>query len=504
MGHRSTRRWRFLGLLAIGALVVAGLATPAYADDELPIVSGSVFDSEGLLAGVCVDVYDTNGDWVAGAEAYDGTYSVWVEGGDFAADYYVQFSTDACSNDNYLPEWYDGATTQSEATAVRLGDTGIDATLVPGTTISGTVTVDGGEVPELWCVSAYDSTNTAVSSADGSGDGSYTIGRLVPGEQYKLLFSTCGSGNYTSAWYDDATDFDSATAVTATAEGVTGIDQDVPTGGRILGAVTDDQGQPVDKQVCIEVYDASKPFVQDGYATTSVAYPWANPGLDPGDFEVYGLVTGDYKLRFWDCDDAGIGPEWYQDTFSFAKATSVHVTVGQDTTGITAVVGPPDTVAPQTTLTSGPAPGSTIHAARATFGFSSSEADSTFECKLDAADFTTCTSPRTVSGLTNGVHTLAVRATDPSGNVDASPATRTFTVELADPRCAPARASLGKAKRAVQRDTAHVKSLKKKRVRTHSDKQRKALAKKIAQAQRELAQDRRTVDRLATTVRRVC
>ena len=92
-----------------------------------------------------------------------------------------------------------------------------------------------------------------------------------------------------------------------------------------------------------------------------------------------------------------------------------------------------DTVAPQTTILSGPAPGGQTSDANPTFTFSSSQANSTFECSLDGAAFTACTSPHTTGTLSDGAHTFAVRATDPAGNTDATPATRSFTVDTADP-----------------------------------------------------------------------
>jgi N-acetylglucosamine-6-sulfatase len=75
---------------------------------------------------------------------------------------------------------------------------------------------------------------------------------------------------------------------------------------------------------------------------------------------------------------------------------------------------------PQTTIDSGP-PGETQNK-DASFGFSSNEAGSTFECSLDGAAFTACTSPRDYTGLALGQHEFRVRATDPQGNVDPAPA----------------------------------------------------------------------------------
>jgi len=53
-----------------------------------------------------------------------------------------------------------------------------------------------------------------------------------------------------------------------------------------------------------------------------------------------------------------------------------------------------------------------------------------FECALDDAPFSSCTSPHEISGLTTGAHTFQVRAVDTAGNVDASPVSYAFDVEL--------------------------------------------------------------------------
>jgi hypothetical protein len=92
---------------------------------------------------------------------------------------------------------------------------------------------------------------------------------------------------------------------------------------------------------------------------------------------------------------------------------------------------PNDTTPPETTL--GETPPATTQTRSATFTFSANETGSTFECKLDAADFTSCTSPTTLLGLSIGQHTMQVRATDVAGNVDQSPATYNWTVEA--PNC---------------------------------------------------------------------
>jgi hypothetical protein len=91
-----------------------------------------------------------------------------------------------------------------------------------------------------------------------------------------------------------------------------------------------------------------------------------------------------------------------------------------------------DTVAPGTTLLSGPAAGSSSNTSFATFTFSSPDPGATFQCRIDAAPFARCTSPHSRTGLPNGDHTFQVRAVDAAGNSDPSPASRTWTVNLRD------------------------------------------------------------------------
>ncbi len=95
----------------------------------------------------------------------------------------------------------------------------------------------------------------------------------------------------------------------------------------------------------------------------------------------------------------------------------------------------PDLLPPDTSISSGPS--GTVATGSASFGFTSSEAGSTFECRLDAGAWGSCTSPKAYSGLANASHTFSVRATDASGNADLTPATRTWTVNVPPPDTTP-------------------------------------------------------------------
>src|SRR5262249_38119393 len=84
-----------------------------------------------------------------------------------------------------------------------------------------------------------------------------------------------------------------------------------------------------------------------------------------------------------------------------------------------------------TTIGSGPA--DPTNNTTPAFGFSSTEPNSTFECKVDSGSFAGCSSGFITPPLGEGLHTFSVRATDPAGNTDATPATQTFTVDTTPP-----------------------------------------------------------------------
>jgi len=85
-----------------------------------------------------------------------------------------------------------------------------------------------------------------------------------------------------------------------------------------------------------------------------------------------------------------------------------------------------DATPPETTIDSGPS--GTVRSRSAMFFFSANEVAS-FQCSLDGGAWIACASPTSYDHLRRGTHAFRVRATDGAGNVDPSPASRTWTVD---------------------------------------------------------------------------
>jgi parallel beta-helix repeat protein len=172
-------------------------------------------------------------------------------------------------------------------------------------------------------------------------------------------------------------------------------------------------GQPV-------TFDASSATCDN----TPCTYTWVDDGSDGAGGKQWPLNNGE-TMTF---------------TFQGAGTKNVRVAVtdadGDSDSTVKAITvasssAPADRTPPETTIDSGP--DATTDDATPSFGFSSSESGSTFACRVDSGSWATCASPWTTSALSDGAHSVAVRATDAAGNVDASPATRSFTVRTAAP-----------------------------------------------------------------------
>ncbi len=99
-----------------------------------------------------------------------------------------------------------------------------------------------------------------------------------------------------------------------------------------------------------------------------------------------------------------------------------------------------DAVAPETFLVNAPANPSS--SASASFSFNGTDnvtppAGLTFQCSLDGAAFSACSSPQSYLSLADGAHSFQVRARDAAGNFDPTPASFSWTIDTSAPVITP-------------------------------------------------------------------
>ena len=150
-------------------------------------------------------------------------------------------------------------------------------------------------------------------------------------------------------------------------------------------------------------------------------------------------ANGTWKLRVQDAAAADVGriDSWTINLGAGPTPTPTPSPSPSPSPSPTASPTPsatPTPPVPDTTITSGPS-GATNGTAPS-FAFTASVAGSTFECKLDtpagAGSYAACSSPRAYTTTANGNYTFSVRAIGPGGT-DATPATRSFTVDTVAP-----------------------------------------------------------------------
>jgi hypothetical protein len=127
-------------------------------------------------------------------------------------------------------------------------------------------------------------------------------------------------------------------------------------------------------------------------------------------------------------------PKQYTGLSAGGHTFSVKATDASNNTDLTpasygwTVQGGGDITPPVTTITAGPANLSKTTSTSATFEFTSDEAGSTYECRLDGGTWEPCTSPKEYTNLSLLGHTFEVYAIDLAGNPDPTPEKRIWKV----------------------------------------------------------------------------
>ncbi len=323
-------------------LVVSMTALPARSarsttDTVLGSISGAVTDETTgePIPGICVWAYIEPSGVRLGVVSTDsqGLYSIadLVSG-----DYRIKFSDVCDGSPTYVTEWYDdqpGFLGSNLVAVSASGNTpGIDAALMRGGSISGTVTDEvTGEPLAGICVSGSAAGSDSFLSSDiTDAAGHYSFGLLGSGEYGVYFLDACdGSVDYAHEWFENQIAFSEADLITVTAPADTpGIDAELAPGGTISGTVTDQAtGAPL-SGICVRSVDG-----------LGNAHAFARTG-ESGGYTLGGLASGTHRVRFADpcggSDD--YLTEWYDDRRTFAEATLVTVSGVENTPGIDAAL----------------------------------------------------------------------------------------------------------------------------------------------------------------------
>jgi hypothetical protein len=305
----------------------------AAASPATGLIAGSVDDitSGTSVAAVCVYAYAVSGrpgSLAATGTPYqavtegDGSYEVTVP----VANYAVEFDP-SCGGtvlSPYALQYYAGQVDLADANPVFASaispTTAIDAHLVEGYTISGTVTEAGGTGGGAKvCASADDSAGHPVNSTETAAEGTYTIGNL-PAGTYKVYFDPTCDGSHASAYaqqhYEAEPDAIIATGVVLPGD-ATGIDAELQAGATISGTVTA-TGALDDAGIC--VYATGVDGSAAGSAITGAS----------GTYRVANLAAQTYNVAF--DPTCGRSHSSYFASLSYDK--QIPVKAGQTVPGI--------------------------------------------------------------------------------------------------------------------------------------------------------------------------
>ena len=256
------------------------MEAPAGAVAATGAITGVVDDAAtgAAVPGVCVYAYpqwndapDPDVTPYGATTAGDGSYEMQV--GANAADYVVRFdpSCDGTKSSPYAAQYFVGQLDFSSANAVDVSGsaTGVDAHLVPGFSISGTVSAPGDATgPAGVCVSADDPAGNAVISAKTAADGTYQIGNL-PAGTYSVNFDPTCDRAHASTYAPQAqtVDFRADT---------TGVDAQLVVGATVSGKVTAAPGAANYGGICAYAIGPSGAVSEEAVTSPSGTYRLAD------------------------------------------------------------------------------------------------------------------------------------------------------------------------------------------------------------------------------------
>lgn len=293
-------------------------------------ISGVVTDSRGHpVGGVCVQVNDDNADITTTGRG--GRYSLTgVPDGSFQ----VLFFGGCGNTESVAPQFYPQSPTSVFAKTITFKPNtvtpNVDARMLPGGAIAGTVTDTAGHRLSRICVSTESTQGQLETSVDTgtatAQNGRYLVQDLAPGA-YDLGL---GCGGYGFQFYP-GTPNPLAAGLISVNPGTTTRVASVRLGraGSITGRVTTKAGRPI-PFVCVQV----------ALAGTGPTFYVGFGGTDGnGHYNVDGLAPARYLVQFVNCGpNRQLAPQWYRRAATTGAATPVKVRSGRTSAGINGVL----------------------------------------------------------------------------------------------------------------------------------------------------------------------
>jgi hypothetical protein len=322
-------------------------------------ISGTVSTSDGPLADAVVQAFDPTNpleNEQPGVTDANGDYTITgLPDGSFD----VQFS--APDSNTLATQWWQNASTEAAATPVptSIADpaTGIDATLVPGGSISGRIFAPG--TPKVGLANA----SVSIFPTNGGGpilgvgtnrNGHYTITN-VPAGTYSISIVTGGnSGVVAEEWWGGTFIETGAQSLTVSSgEAITGINQQLIVGSPISGSITAG-GEPAANDE-VDIWSSDEIVGQNDQPPFET-FTDAN-----GDYTLPNMGPGKYTVDILSLDPH-YASQWWNDKPNQARATQVKVTKDVAVTGIDATLAPVVITPTSPTISGRPRVGSTLTA----------------------------------------------------------------------------------------------------------------------------------------------
>ena len=255
--------------------------------------------------------------------------------GAFPGSYQVEFSIGCGTKGNYAFQWWRNAASENKAATIKLKGAkdfdAINATLLPGATVSGTVravNASGKPLPDV-CVNAVaKSDDNQYGFAGTNKKGRYSVIGLAAGEYVMQFDPRCG-GSPTDHYL-----YQQRLLTLKTGDDEADYDIFLRKAGGITGTVTDASGHPLDG-VCVLVNNEE--YDSDNVAKTN----------ENGEYQLLGVQPGRFKVEFsGGCGSSGsLAPQFYPDQLYSPAATSITFKATTVTPGIDAKMQPGGTIA---------------------------------------------------------------------------------------------------------------------------------------------------------------